>query len=57
MGEVTLGSLPPMEFSFMWGGAKSWVITITQGLLPSLSVSAQGGANTRALKMKRGEEL
>ena len=40
----TLGSLPPMEFSAMWGEAKSWANTIC--------VYPQGRAYTRALKMK-----
>ena len=33
---LALGSLPPVEFSVMWGGARSWAITI--------SVSPKGGA-------------
>ena len=31
---IILGHLPPVEFSVMWGGAKSWAITV--------SVSPQG---------------
>ena len=44
-GVQTLRSLPPVEFSVMWGVAKSCAITI--------SGSQQGGTYTRAIKMKR----
>ena len=43
-GDLTLGYLPQVEFSIMWGRAQSWAFTI--------SVSPQGGAYNRALKIK-----
>ena len=42
---LTLGSLPPVEFSVMWGGAKSWAITISvyQGTKNEKSLCPLGG--------------